>query len=43
MIKFIFATRIAETSITIDGIKVVIDIGFDKETVYDPIKKISIT
>lgn len=37
----IFATKIAETSITIDGIKVVIDPGVDKELVYDQRTKIS--
>lgn len=31
----IFATSFAETSITINGIKNVIDSGFDKELVYD--------
>jgi HrpA-like RNA helicase len=39
--KFIFATRIAETAVTIDKVKVVIDIGYDRETVYDQKKKIS--
>jgi len=34
-IKFIFASRIAETAITIDGVKVVIDPGKDLELIYD--------
>lgn len=33
--KIIFANRIAETAITIDGVKVVIDPGNDVELVYD--------
>ncbi len=33
--KIIFASRIAETSITINGVKVVIDPGVDRELVYD--------
>ena len=39
--KFIFASRIAETAITIDGVKVVIDPGQDIEMVYDQKHKIS--
>lgn len=39
--KFIFASRIAETSITIDGVKVVIDPGEDREMVFDQKTKIS--
>ena len=39
--KFIFASRIAETAITIDGVKVVIDPGEDIELVYDQKYKIS--
>jgi HrpA-like RNA helicase len=33
--KIIFANRVAETAITIDGVKVVIDPGDDIETYYD--------
>lgn len=33
--KVIFASRIAETAITIDGVKVVIDPGEDIELIYD--------
>lgn len=39
--KLIFSTRIAETSVTIDKIKVVIDTGEDRQTVYDQKKKIT--
>ncbi len=39
--KLIFATRIAETSITINGIRVVIDPGYDREMIYDQKSKIS--
>lgn len=34
------ATNIAETSITIAGLKYVIDTGFMKIRVYDPVKAI---
>ena len=34
-IKVILATNFAETSITINGVKVVIDTGYDREMVYD--------
>lgn len=33
--KLIFATRIAETSITINDVDIVIDIGQDRYQVYD--------
>ncbi|KAI9193353.1 P-loop containing nucleoside triphosphate hydrolase protein [Polychytrium aggregatum] len=34
--KVIFATNIAQTSITIPGIRYVVDSGFVKQTMYDP-------
>lgn len=39
--KIIFTSRIAETSITIDGVKVVIDPGMDREMIYDQKNKIT--
>lgn len=39
--KIIFSTRIAETAITIDKVKVVVDPGQDRENIYDQKKKIS--
>lgn len=39
--KIIFSTRIAETSITINGVKVVIDPGIDREMVFDQASRIS--
>ena len=39
--KIIFATRIAETSITINGVKVVVDPGVDRELVYDQKYRVS--
>jgi HrpA-like RNA helicase len=39
--KIIFATDIAETSVTIDGVVHVVDAGVKKGIVYDPKRKIS--
>lgn len=39
--KIIFTTRIAETSITIDKVKVVVDPGEDREMVYDQKNKVT--
>lgn len=39
--KIVIATNIAETSITIPGIKYVIDSGFSKEKTYDTVSSIS--
>lgn len=33
--RVIFCTNVAETSLTIDGVTVVVDAGFNKEAVYD--------
>lgn len=39
--KIIVANKIAESSITIDGVTVVIDSGLAKEASFDPIRKIT--
>ncbi|KAL8624687.1 hypothetical protein ACOMHN_038233 [Nucella lapillus] len=39
--KIVYATNCAETSITIDGIKYVVDTGVAKEMVYDAKKKVN--
>jgi ATP-dependent helicase HrpB len=38
----VFCTNIAETSITIPGVTLVIDSGYSKESEYDPEKRINI-
>jgi ATP-dependent RNA helicase DHX8/PRP22 len=38
--KVVVATNIAETSITVEGIKYVIDCGFTKQKAYDPTRNI---
>lgn len=40
--KIILSNRIAESSITINGVTVVIDSGTSKEIYYDPIRKSTI-
>jgi ATP-dependent helicase HrpB len=39
--KVIFSTSIAEMSVTINGVRIVIDPGLGKENVYDPQKMIN--
>lgn len=39
--KIILANKIAESSITIDQVTVVIDSGYAKEARYDPVRKIT--
>ncbi|KAF0713342.1 hypothetical protein As57867_004383, partial [Aphanomyces stellatus] len=39
--KIIFATDIAETSVTIPGVVVVVDSGLKKGVTYDPVRKIA--
>lgn len=40
--KIILSTKIAECSLTIDGVRIVIDSGKDKDACYDPIKKMTV-
>ena len=39
--KVIFSTDIAETSITIDGVKFIVDSGLTKNLVFDSVRNIS--
>ena len=40
--KIIFSTDIAETSLTIDGVRHVVDTGMSKETVYDAKRNVTV-
>lgn len=40
--KIILCNKIAESSITIDGVTVVIDTGLAKESIYDATRRITI-
>ena len=40
--KVVFATDVAETSITIDGVRFVIDSGMSKESIFDPRRQITV-
>jgi ATP-dependent helicase HrpB len=39
--KIVLATNIAETSITIDGVRVVVDAGLERRSVFDPVSGMS--
>jgi len=41
MTKIVISNKLAESSITINGVTVVIDTGLAKEAIYDPIRKIT--
>lgn len=41
MTKIVLSTKIAESSVTINGVTVVIDTGLAKEASYDPVRKIT--
>jgi HrpA-like RNA helicase len=38
----VFTTNVAETSITVPGVKLVVDSGFAKEAEYDPIRMLTV-
>lgn len=40
--RVIFCTNVAETSLTIEGVTVVVDAGFNKEAVYDHQKHMTV-
>ena len=40
--KVVFSTDVAETSITIDGVRHVVDSGLSKESVYDPRRNVTV-
>lgn len=40
--RVVFTTNVAETSLTIDGVTVVVDAGFTKESLYDHQKRMKI-
>jgi ATP-dependent helicase HrpB len=39
--KIVLATNIAETSLTIDGVRVVVDAGLERRSVFDPVSGMS--
>ncbi len=39
--KVVLATNIAETSLTIDGVRVVVDVGLERRSVFDPVSGMS--
>ncbi|MFC7005966.1 ATP-dependent helicase HrpB [Bowmanella sp. JS7-9] len=41
MRKVVLATNIAETSLTIDGIRVVVDSGLEKQAAFDPVRQMT--
>ena len=40
--KIIFATDVAETSLTIDGVRYVVDTGLAKDSIYDTQRNITV-